>query len=110
GQMKNLEMRAAVIGAGFAGIGMSVRLAQAGIEHLVFERADTLGGTWRGQPRPGLRLRRPHAAVLLQLRPQPGVVAPLRAAGGDPGLPRAGGRAAWRAGTNPLRPRGLLSR
>ena len=51
--MKNLEMRAAVIGAGFAGIGMSVRLAQAGIEHLVFERAAALGGTWRDNHYPG---------------------------------------------------------
>lgn len=47
------HLRAAVIGAGFSGIGISVRLAEAGIEHLVFERASDLGGTWRDNRYPG---------------------------------------------------------
>lgn len=47
------HVRAAVIGAGFGGIGMSVRLAEAGVEHAVFERAGDLGGTWRDNHYPG---------------------------------------------------------
>ncbi|HEX6348809.1 MAG TPA: NAD(P)/FAD-dependent oxidoreductase [Candidatus Dormibacteraeota bacterium] len=45
--------RVAVIGAGFAGIGMSIRLAEAGVEHVVFERASEVGGTWRDNRYPG---------------------------------------------------------
>lgn len=43
----------AVIGSGFAGIGMSVALQRAGIEHLVLERAEDVGGTWRANRYPG---------------------------------------------------------
>src|SRR2546423_4887813 len=41
------HVRVAIVGAGFGGIGMSIRLAEAGIEHVIFERAAELGGTWR---------------------------------------------------------------
>lgn len=43
----------AVIGSGFAGIGVSVALQRAGIEHVILERADDLGGTWRDNRYPG---------------------------------------------------------
>lgn len=43
----------AVVGAGFAGIGISVALQKAGIEHVVLERASDLGGTWRDNRYPG---------------------------------------------------------
>lgn len=45
--------RVAIVGAGFGGIGMSIRLAEAGIEHVIFERATELGGTWRENRYPG---------------------------------------------------------
>jgi cation diffusion facilitator CzcD-associated flavoprotein CzcO len=47
--------RAAIIGAGFAGIGASVALARRGIRHVIFERAPELGGTWRDNHYPGCR-------------------------------------------------------
>src|SRR4051812_7534144 len=47
-------MRVAIIGAGFAGLGMAIRLKEAGIGDItVFERFDGVGGTWRANHSPG---------------------------------------------------------
>ncbi|HVM19552.1 MAG TPA: NAD(P)/FAD-dependent oxidoreductase [Egibacteraceae bacterium] len=44
----------AIIGSGFAGLGMGARLAQAGMrDFLILERAADLGGTWRDNTYPG---------------------------------------------------------
>jgi cation diffusion facilitator CzcD-associated flavoprotein CzcO len=44
----------AVLGAGFAGLGMAIQLKRHGIEDfLVIERADEVGGTWRDNTYPG---------------------------------------------------------
>ena len=46
--------RVAIIGSGFSGLGMAIRLKQAGIQDfVVFERASDLGGTWRDNTYPG---------------------------------------------------------
>ena len=38
----------AIVGAGFGGIGLAMRLLRAGIDSFtIFERAGSLGGTWR---------------------------------------------------------------
>jgi cation diffusion facilitator CzcD-associated flavoprotein CzcO len=43
-----------IIGSGFAGLGMAIRLKQAGIDDfLVLEQASTIGGTWRDNHYPG---------------------------------------------------------
>jgi cation diffusion facilitator CzcD-associated flavoprotein CzcO len=43
-----------VIGTGFAGLGMAIRLRQAGEEDfVVLEKADSVGGTWRDNTYPG---------------------------------------------------------
>ena len=48
------HVRIAIIGSGFAGLGMAIRLRQSGIEDfLLFERADDVGGTWRDNTYPG---------------------------------------------------------
>src|SRR5262245_11051395 len=45
---------AAIIGAGFGGLGAAIRLARAGFDSfLVFEKADDVGGTWRDNSYPG---------------------------------------------------------
>ena len=48
------HVKIAIIGAGFAGIGMAIRLKQEG-EHdfVVLERSDEVGGTWRDNSYPG---------------------------------------------------------
>jgi cation diffusion facilitator CzcD-associated flavoprotein CzcO len=48
------EFPIAVIGAGFAGIGMAIQLKKSGIESFtIFERANEIGGTWRDNTYPG---------------------------------------------------------
>lgn len=43
-----------IIGSGFAGIGLAIRLKQAGIDAFtVYERADDIGGVWRDNTYPG---------------------------------------------------------
>ena len=44
----------AIIGAGFSGLGMAIKLKEAGIESFtIFEKADDIGGTWRDNTYPG---------------------------------------------------------
>jgi cation diffusion facilitator CzcD-associated flavoprotein CzcO len=48
------KFRIVIIGAGFAGLGMAIRLKQAGIDDFVIlERAADVGGTWRDNSYPG---------------------------------------------------------
>jgi cation diffusion facilitator CzcD-associated flavoprotein CzcO len=49
------HVRVAIIGGGFAGLGMSIALQRAGVEHVVLEKADDLGGTWRDNHYPGCK-------------------------------------------------------
>ena len=43
-----------IVGAGFAGIGLAIKLREAGIhDFTILERADELGGTWRDNTYPG---------------------------------------------------------
>lgn len=43
-----------IVGTGFAGIGMGIRLKQAGIDDFtILEQAETVGGTWRDNHYPG---------------------------------------------------------
>src|SRR5271167_1822433 len=49
------DLRFAVIGAGMAGILSAIKLTEAGFNDLtVYEKADSLGGTWRENTYPGL--------------------------------------------------------
>jgi cation diffusion facilitator CzcD-associated flavoprotein CzcO len=64
--------RIAVIGAGFSGIGLAVRLREAGIEDFVMlERADDLGGTWRDNTYPGCRCDVPSRLYSYSFAPNP---------------------------------------
>src|SRR3954462_15786728 len=43
-----------IVGAGFGGIGMAIRLKRAGVRDVtVLEKAESLGGTWRDNDYPG---------------------------------------------------------
>ncbi len=47
-------LEVAVIGTGFSGLGMGIRLKKAGIENFqIFEKAADVGGTWRDNTYPG---------------------------------------------------------
>ena len=45
----------AIIGSGFSGLGMAIRLKQRGLnDFVVFEKAHSVGGTWRDNHYPGI--------------------------------------------------------
>jgi cation diffusion facilitator CzcD-associated flavoprotein CzcO len=47
-------LEVAVVGTGFAGLGMGIRLKKAGITNFrIFEKASDIGGTWRDNTYPG---------------------------------------------------------
>ena len=48
------ELSVGIVGAGFGGVGMGIRLKQEGITDLtVYERAESVGGVWRANTYPG---------------------------------------------------------
>jgi cation diffusion facilitator CzcD-associated flavoprotein CzcO len=48
------NVRVIVMGAGMAGILSGIRLLLAGIDCVIYEKADRVGGTWRENTYPGL--------------------------------------------------------
>lgn len=49
-----MKRRILIIGSGFGGLGLAIRLKRAGIDGFtILEQADTLGGTWRDNSYPG---------------------------------------------------------
>ena len=65
------DHRVVVVGTGFAGLGASIALARAGIEHVVLEKADDLGGTWRDNTYPGCRCDVPSHLYSFSFAPNP---------------------------------------
>lgn len=63
--------RAIVVGAGFAGLGASIALHRAGVEHVLLERADDVGGTWRDNTYPGCRCDVPSHLYSFSFSPNP---------------------------------------
>src|ERR1051325_1067975 len=62
----------AVIGAGFSGLGMAIRLREAGYEgFVVLERADDVGGTWRDNTYPGCACDVPSHLYSFSFAPNP---------------------------------------
>lgn len=50
----NKNVRIAIIGTGFGGLGVAIRLKQAGFENFtLFEKANNVGGVWRDNTYPG---------------------------------------------------------
>lgn len=53
--MRTADHEVVIVGAGFSGIGTSIRLTQAGIhDHLLVEEGDDVGGTWYWNTYPGV--------------------------------------------------------
>jgi len=44
--------RALIIGTGFSGLGMAIALQRQGVDFLILEKADEIGGTWRDNSYP----------------------------------------------------------
>ena len=65
-------MRALVIGAGVAGIVAAMRLDEQGLDVVVVEKADRVGGTWRENTYPGIACDVPSHLYSYTFAPNPG--------------------------------------
>lgn len=62
----------AILGAGFAGLGMAVRLRQEGFDSFtIYEKADEVGGTWRENVYPGVACDVPSHLYSFSFEPNP---------------------------------------
>jgi cation diffusion facilitator CzcD-associated flavoprotein CzcO len=62
----------AIIGSGFGGLGMAIRLGEAGADdYVILERADDLGGTWRDNSYPGCACDVPSHLYSFSFAPNP---------------------------------------
>lgn len=67
------HVRVAIVGAGFAGLAMAIRLKQAGIDDfVVLERGHDVGGTWRENTYPGAACDVPSHLYSFSFAPNPG--------------------------------------
>ena len=65
--------RIVIVGSGFAGLGLAIRLKEAGIEDfVVLERADEVGGTWQANTYPGCQCDVPSHLYSFSFAPNPG--------------------------------------
>ena len=48
-----VQTRALIIGTGFSGLGIGIALQEQGVDFLILEKADDVGGTWRDNSYPG---------------------------------------------------------
>jgi len=64
--------RIAIVGSGFSGLGMAIRLKQEGVDDfVVLERAEELGGTWRENTYPGCTCDAPSHLYSFSFAPNP---------------------------------------
>ena len=64
--------RVAIVGAGFSGLGMAIRLRREGIDDfVVLERASEIGGTWRDNTYPGCQCDIPSVLYSYSFAPNP---------------------------------------
>ena len=62
----------AIVGSGFSGLGMAIRLRDAGIDDFVIlERGDDVGGTWRDNDYPGAACDVPSRLYSFSFAPNP---------------------------------------
>src|SRR3954470_17129830 len=67
-----MDVSIAIIGSGFSGIGLAIRLRQQGIEDFaVLERGDGLGGTWHYNTYPGCACDVPSHLYSFSFAPNP---------------------------------------
>ena len=68
----NQKFPIAIIGSGFAGVGMGIELRKAGIDSFtIFEREGDVGGTWRDNTYPGCACDVPSYVYSYSFEPNP---------------------------------------
>src|SRR5438105_873914 len=69
---ENQHVDVAILGSGFSGLGMAIRLLQQGHDDfVVLERADDVGGTWHYNTYPGCRCDVPSHLYSFSFAPNP---------------------------------------
>ncbi|MGZ4523746.1 MAG: flavin-containing monooxygenase [Mycobacteriaceae bacterium] len=66
-----VHTRALIIGTGFSGLGMGIELQQRGVDFLILEKADDIGGTWRDNTYPGAACDVPSHLYSFSFEPKP---------------------------------------
>ena len=66
-----VHTRALIIGTGFSGLGMAIALQQQGVDFLILEKADDVGGTWRDNTYPGCACDIPSHLYSFSFEPKP---------------------------------------
>ncbi|WP_295692519.1 NAD(P)/FAD-dependent oxidoreductase [Lapillicoccus sp.] len=73
--MSTPHVRVAIVGSGFSGLGMAIRLSERGDsapqDYVVFEKADEVGGTWRDNRYPGCACDVPSRLYSFSFRQNP---------------------------------------
>ena len=69
--MTRNHIRVAIVGTGFSGLGMAIRLRETGIPFVVFERSSDVGGTWRDNTYPGCQCDVPSHLYSFSFAPNP---------------------------------------
>ena len=68
---KAVHTRALIIGTGFSGLGMGIALQRQGVDFLILEKADDVGGTWRDNSYPGCACDVPSHLYSFSFEPKP---------------------------------------
>ncbi|WP_445161356.1 flavin-containing monooxygenase [Mycobacterium sp. Dal123C01] len=66
-----VHTRALIIGTGFSGLGMGIKLQQQGVDFVILEKADDVGGTWRDNIYPGCACDIPSHLYSFSFEPKP---------------------------------------
>src|SRR5687768_18421549 len=70
--MDSFDVGTAIIGSGFSGLGMAIRLKEEGIDDfVVLERGDDVGGTWHFNTYPGCACDVPSHLYSFSFAPNP---------------------------------------
>ena len=70
-QQPPTHTRAVIIGTGFAGLGMAIALQRQGVDFVIVEKADDVGGTWRDNSYPGCACDVPSHLYSFSFEPKP---------------------------------------
>ncbi|OBF22644.1 4-hydroxyacetophenone monooxygenase [Mycobacterium kubicae] len=66
-----VHTRTVIIGTGFSGLGMAIALQQQGVDFVILEKADDVGGTWRDNSYPGCACDIPSHLYSFSFEPKP---------------------------------------